>query len=192
MLSRLAVGMDDLLYRALKFFEGVGSGTDAGVCVFSAEEAAARRQTQSLAGNRALQGIDHVQIPETPQGMLFFEANRGLLEFTRAGIHDQESFRPRRVQAHLPVQHRPTVVRHENIQGVERVGHHLASGWRILDRAWGYKRDGDYGTTEAFLSSVLKENATLTIEQNRVQCDLGRPIFQGFTCLTTSMTLPSR
>jgi hypothetical protein len=124
--------------------------------------------------------------------MLFLKTSRGLLEFTRTGIHDQKSFRPRRVQAHLPVQHRPAVVRHESIQGMERVGHHLASGWRILDRAWGYKSDGEYGTTEAFLSSVLKENATLTIEQNRVQCDLGRPIFQGLTCLTTSMTLPSR
>ena len=124
--------------------------------------------------------------------MLFLKTSRGLLEFTSTGIHDEESFGPRRVQAHLPVQHRPAVVRHESIHGMERVGHHLASGWRILDRARGYKSDGEYGTAEAFLSSVLKENATLTIEQNRVQCDLGRPIFQGLTCLTTSMTLPSR
>jgi hypothetical protein len=184
--------MDDLLYRALKFLEGVGSGTNTDARIFCAEEAAAGRQPQSPAGNGALQRIDHVQIPEAPRGMLLLKASCGLLEFTRAGIHDQESFGPRKVQAHLPAQHRPAVVRHENIQGMERVGHHLASGWRILDGAWVYKSDGDYGTTEAFQSSVLKENATLTIEQNRVQCDLGRPIFQGLTCLTTSMTLPSR
>jgi hypothetical protein len=66
MLSRLAVGMDDLLYRALKFLEGVGLGTHTDTRVFSAEEATPCWQAQGFAGNGAIEGIDYIQIPEAP------------------------------------------------------------------------------------------------------------------------------
>jgi hypothetical protein len=75
---------------------------------------------------------------------------------------------------------------------MKRMGHHLASGWGILDGAWGYKSDGEYGTTEGFQSNALMEDTMLTVEENRFKRYFSRPIFQGLTCLTTSMTLPSR
>jgi hypothetical protein len=184
--------MDDLLYRALKFLEGVGAGTNTDACVFSAEEAATCWQAQSFAGNGAIEGIDHIQIPEAPQGMLLLKTSRGLLEFMRAGIHDQESFRTRWIEANLSFEQGPAPVRQENIHGMERMGHHLASGWRILDGAWSYKSDGEYGTTEGFQSNALMEDTMLTVEENRFKRYFSRPIFQGLTCLTTSMTLPSR
>jgi hypothetical protein len=36
------------------------------------------------------------------------------------------------------------------------------------------------------------EDTMLTVEENRFKRNFSRPIFQGLTCLTTSITLPSR
>jgi hypothetical protein len=130
--------MDDLLYRALKFLEGVSAGTNTDARVFSAEKAAPCWQAQSFARNGTIEGIDYIQIPEAPQGMLFLKTSRGPLEFMSAGIHDQKSFRTRKIKAHLSFQQWPAPVRQENIQGMKRMVHHLASGWGILDRAWVY------------------------------------------------------
>jgi hypothetical protein len=184
--------MDHLLNGVLKFVNGMGSGTATDARILSAEKATPGRQAESFAGNGSLVRVDHIQVPEATERVLFFKVRCGLLQLAGCGIDYEKSFGAGGIKVDFLFEHRPAPIRHERVQSTKRMGHRLARGGRILDGTRIDESDGNEGAAESLDGFALTEDAAFPVQENLLQRDFGCPFGHGLTCLTTSMTLPSR